>query len=75
MQPRARRHSIARRLRTKETLRLRASSLSQNAIVRAANISKHSVREVLNAAKESLPDMERRGGHDGLRGLREAVPE
>ena len=75
MQPRPRRYSIARRLRTRKALRLRASSLSQNAIARAANISKHSVREVLNAAKESLPDMERRGGHDGLRDLREAVPE
>ena len=44
---------MARRLRARKALRLRASGLSQNAIARAAHMSKHSVREVLDAAEDS----------------------
>ena len=44
---------MARRIRAREALRLRASGLSQNAIARAAHMSKHSVREVLDAAEDS----------------------
>lgn len=54
---------MARRIRAREALRLRASGLSQNAIARAAHMSKHSVREVLDAAEEA-----------GLRARRDVLP-
>lgn len=44
---------MARRIRAREALRLRASGLSQKAIARAAHMSKHSVREVLDVAEDS----------------------
>lgn len=44
---------MARRIRAREALRLRASGLSQNAIASAVHMSKHSVREVLDAAEAS----------------------
>ena len=44
---------MARRIRTREVLRLRSvNGLSQNAIARTAHVSKHSVRDVLEAARE-----------------------